>query len=286
MLPEDLVPKTLFFKYPVSPETILDRMIKNNLHFPVIMKPDYGERGWMVEKIEDSNELKTYVNRIRINFILQEYIQFPLELGIFFYRYPGQTAGIVSSIVKKELLSVTGNGMSNIRELIRKNQRAFLQLEKIENHHPDLMNWIPGKGENVELDSVGNHSRGATFLNGNHLITDELVKNFNEIAEHIDGFNYGRFDIRCPSLRDLYAGKNIMILELNGAKSEPAHIYEPGFPLFKAYRVLFKHWKILFKIATQNHRNGIKYPSFREGWAVWRKFKKYKRLQKRNKPDS
>jgi hypothetical protein len=58
---------------------------------------------------------------------------------------------------------------------------------------------------------------------------------------------------------------------LNGSASEPAHIYAPGFPLLKAYKVVFHHWRILFEISRMNHQNGVPYMSFKTGWGALQK---------------
>jgi hypothetical protein len=281
LIPDDLKPKTIYCKYPVSYGDVIESMNKNNIRFPVIAKPDHGERGWMVEKIEGIGDLERYINAIKINFLIQEYIDFPNEAGIFYYRYPDEPKGHVSSIVLKELLKISGNGKSTVRELIRKSPRANLQLKVLEQRIPEQMNYIPVKEETVELVPIGNHSRGTKFLNGNHLINDKLEEVFNRIAMHINGFYYGRFDIRYKSPESLYSGENIKILELNGAKSEPAHIYHPGYPLRQAYRDLMHHWSTLFEIAEINRKSGIPYPAFREGIAAWKKFRYFQKFRRR-----
>jgi len=279
-IPDILKPKSLFFKFPASFEEVLQEISENRIYFPLIAKPDYGERGWMVEKIEDQEELKKYINGIRLNFIIQEFIDLPIELGIFYFRYPGSSQGNISSIVRKELLHVKGNGFSTVKTLIRNNARARLQLREIEKRHPDIMNLVLGRDEKIELIPIGNHCRGTTFLNGNDLIDDELNLVVNSFASRIHGFFYGRFDIRCSSIKELKLGKSFKILELNGGKSEPAHIYHPGSSLFEAYRVLFFHWRTLYEIAILNHQNGHPYPSFVEGWKTWKKFRFYKKIRK------
>ena len=80
-------------------------------------------------------------------------------------------------------------------------------------------------------------------------------------------------------MKDLNKGKNFKILELNGAKSEPAHIYQPGASLFKAYNVLFYHWKEMYQIARTNYENGTPYPNFKKGWSLWKKYRYYSRLR-------
>ena len=283
LIPDIFIPKTLYFNALSSSDDVNEGMKEANLHFPVICKPDYGERGWMVEKVNDSNELKKYVSHIQIDFLVQEFIDKPIELGIFYVRIPGEEYGKITSIVQKELLCVHGNGKNTILELIKASNRTNLYLNQVRNSHPDLLHLVPDKGERIELVPIGNHSRGTTFLNGNHLITDELEKLFNKVSMKIEGFYYGRFDIRCDSMQALNEGKGLKILELNGAKSEPAHIYHPGFSIWEAYRTLIYHWNLIYRIAIINHRAGISYPSFRVGWAGWKKFLRI-RTSRRRKP--
>jgi len=279
LLPDKLIPKSLYFEHPVSQDEVLEGMSLHSIHFPVIIKPDYGERGWMVEKIEDSYELDKYLKINRLNIIVQEFISYPIELGIFYVRHPDEDQGHITSIVKKKLLYVTGDGIANVRDLIKRNPRARIQLKRIEIRHPDLLNYIPDSGEKIELVPIANHARGAIFIDGNDLINPQLSHVVDNIGKNIKGFYYGRFDIRCKNIEDLNKGINFRILELNGAKSEPAHIYQPGYSLGKAYKVMLYHWKEMYYIARINLKNGIPFPSFSEGWAVWKKYRYYSRMR-------
>jgi hypothetical protein len=255
-------------------------MKDTGIYFPIIAKPDYGERGWMVEKIEDPQELNLYVKRLRVDLIVQEFVDLPVELGIFYYRIPGTDRGTVSSVTAKQLLHVTGDGSSTLRMLVQENPRARLQWKVLEKKHKTLMNYVPGRGEIVELIPIGNHSRGAAFIDRNDLIDEELINTVDGFARKIPGFYYGRFDLRCADTGRMKKGETIRILELNGCKSEPAHIYHPGSSLFTAYRVLFFHWDKLFQIAMINRRKGIPFPSIREGWQKLRKYLYYRRIRK------
>jgi hypothetical protein len=127
-------------------------------------------------------------------------------------------------------------------------------------------------GEKVELVSIGNHAVGTTFLDANHLINDRLHDTFNHISNSIKGFYFGRFDLKCSSLDDLYTG-NVKILELNGCGAEPAHIYDPDFPFWKAVYVLLMHWNVIYKIAQANKKQGAAYMSFKQAVNYYRKFK-------------
>ena len=65
-------------------------------------------------------------------------------------------------------------------------------------------------------------------------------------------------------------------MELNGAASEPAHIYDPNMSLLKAYRHLFAHWQRLFEISIENHHNGVPYTSAIEVWRAVRQRGEFK----------
>ena len=264
-------PKTLFVPVNGALHTVWNQMLDGGFSFPVIAKPNAGERGWRVEKIEHWEGLVNYCQSSPVDFLIQEYVDYPLELGVFYYRMPNQTQGTVSSIVQKKFLSVTGNGRDCIETLIRQDDRALLQLDALTAKYGDELERIPAPGETVVLMPIGNHSRGTTFLNANHLITPELERLFDEISGSIDGFYFGRYDLRCPTVADLYAGQHIRILELNGAGAEPAHIYQPGFSLWTAWGVLLYHWQILYAISHENHRRGVAYMTLAEARTIYQR---------------
>lgn len=265
ILPKHLVPVTLLFNPDIHLDQVMTQLRENELNFPVIAKPDIGERGILVEKIKNKVELDSYISKAKYKFQIQEYVEGPIELGVFYYKFPNDEKGCVSSIVQKKMLSLTGDGKSSIRDLILKNDRAKLQLDVLE-HKMDLDEILP-LNKQKELVSIGNHCKGTTFLNGEALINDQLVDVFDEIHQQMEGFYYGRFDLRCDSTESLYQGK-FKIMELNGAASEPAHIYHPGFSLLKAYKVLFHHWRKLYEIGIANHKLGIPYLSSSIGWSM------------------
>jgi hypothetical protein len=51
----------------------------------------------------------------------------------------------------------------------------------------------------------------------------------------------------------LSEGKDFSIIELNGAGSEPTHIYDPAHSIFFAWKEIIRHWNILYKISRLNH---------------------------------
>ena len=104
------------------------------------------------------------------------------------------------------------------------------------------------------LVPYGNHVRGAKFLDANHLIDDELTHIIDTICQQVKGFYFGRLDIRYNSWERLKRGQEFSIIELNGAGSEPTHMYDPKHSIFFAWKEIICHWNILFDISRINHR--------------------------------
>jgi hypothetical protein len=272
-------PKTLFFDESVLTGEIIDRMLLAGFWFPIIAKPNQGERGWRVEKLTSEAELTHYLLDNRQELIVQEYVDEPIELGVFYYRMPGQQTGTISSIVQKEFLSVVGDGLSSLRELIRQNDRALLQLPTLTKRYGGQLNEVLKKGVVRQLMPIGNHCRGTKFINASHLITPELMAVFDRISLPIEGFYYGRYDLRCHSVSDLYRGETIRIMELNGAGAEPAHIYQPGFSLWEGWQTLLRHWHVLYTISRENHRRGVPYMTTQQARSIGLRIQSYKKTK-------
>lgn len=275
LIPKEVKPKTFLVKLPATVKSVVDQMTSNDLSFPIIFKPDLGERGWMVRKINNESDVQQYLNEIRIDFVMQELVDLPLEFGVFYVRYPDRPHGNVTSITMKQFLSVTGNGRSTLRDLILSVDRAKLQWDVLKEKYKNELDLVPGKGELIELVSIGNHCLGTTFLNANHLITPKLNASFDSISKKVNGFYFGRFDLRCASFEDLEAG-NVKIVELNGCGAEPAHIYHPGSSFWRGMATLFAHVHSMYRVSAINHSKGVPYLSFKEGRAIYKNFKALK----------
>lgn len=275
LVPNEVKPITALVRLPATKARVLEIMEQHQLKFPVIFKPDLGERGWMVRRIDHEADIELYLTQIKIDFLIQELINLPLEFGVFYIRYPNTSEGRVSSITMKEFLCVTGDGKKDLQTLILEKDRARLQWPILKKKHAGMLSAILEDGKKMELVSVGNHCLGTKFLNGNHLITPKLSASFNRIGKQIKGFYFGRFDLRCASLEDLENG-NVKIMELNGCGAEPAHIYHPGASLRMAVTVILNHWRDMYCISKLNHEAGVPYLSFREGYASFRKFRNLK----------
>ncbi|GAB4252152.1 MAG: carboxylate--amine ligase [Vicingaceae bacterium] len=252
-IPKQFLPETKFYKYHKNYQPLLN----HGLNYPLIYKPDKGERGKHVEIINDEQTLLNTINTYKEDFLLQEYVQLPVELGVLYFKFPNGKSGI-TSIVLKEFLTIVGNGTDTLRQLLSEHLRAVARMEDWEQifSKEELEKVIP-KNKSIIIEPIGNHCRGTKFLNGNYLINNYLTKVFDEIAQNINGFHYGRFDLKTTSIDDLHKGKNIKIFELNGVNSEAAHIYQPGYGLWNAYKDVYKNLKLVYQISRQNKKLGI-----------------------------
>ncbi len=263
LLPPTSYPET----YLIHPDTQEDyRELAQRLGFPLIVKPDIGERGLGVACVRHMEELQAYINRYHLPFLMQKFVRLPLELGVFYFKYPGRSAGVISSIVAKKFLTVKGDGKKSVGQLIQEDIRGALQVKPKSGRIPkDLWQSIPAKNKTILVEPIGNHSRGTKFLDYTRY-APKLQPFFDELAADIDGFYFGRFDIKCASINALARGEDYKILELNGAGAEPAHIYQPGFSLREAYQVILWHLHVLADISRLNWQRGIPYWSFARGW--------------------
>ena len=276
LMPKEYFPSTIYIHEVESIDSILKKMEVAVISFPVIAKPDRGERGWMVKKINSVSDLEAYHHSNKFSFLIQSYVDHPLEFSIFYYRHPSSENGIISSVTFKKLLTIVGDGVSTIEELIKRNNRSFLQYKKLQQNSQIDLYRILKKDEEEVLVPYGNHVLGAMFLNYHHIIDKNLLDTFNLISKQIKGFYFGRFDLRCSSIDDLKKGKNISILELNGAGAEPAHIYDPAFSFWKAQLVLAAHYKMMYEAARENKKRGVHFMTYR----VYKETKKMEREYK------
>lgn len=275
LIPKKYLPKTkLFSKHEVSEA----RQFALKLGYPVIAKPDIGERGNWVEKIQSEEDLNKYVDSCPVPFLIQELIKYPVELGVFYSRLPEQKSGKITSIVEKSFLRVKGDGRSTVKELLLRDPRASIQADMDHDRLKPIIDLVPENNQTVEIESIGNHCRGTMFLDKTDRVTSELTHAFDQLANEIPDFYFGRFDIRCKSLEDLTRLHHFKILELNGAGAEPGHIYQPGYSLIKAYGDIIWHLATLAEISYQNKKRGHQYDSFRVGLRKLKEVKRYNRV--------
>ena len=271
----DLIPQRYYPKTELIAENSAFEFVEKSLHssgiaFPLIAKPDVGLRGSAVKKIHSAEELKQYHLKANFDYLLQELIPYENEIGIFYVRYPGQSQGKITGIVAKEYVIVTGNGKATIKELLKLNPRYELQLSTLYKEHKEELDKVLDDGEKCNLMPYGNHCRGAKFVDAGYLISPKLEAVINEMCLQIDGFYFGRMDLMYQSVADLEEGKNFLLVELNGAASEPTHIYDPKHSIFFAWKELARHISYMFEISVANNKKGIPFLNHKEGMKQYR----------------
>jgi len=229
---------------------------EQRLQFPVVLKPDAGQRGTGVKIARSWNDVEEYCQLAAMDFLAQEFIP-GLEFGVFYIRLPAAADGTVFSITEKLLPTVTGDGHSTLEDLVLADSRAVclapLYLEMLGARCSE----VPDMGEAIPLAELGTHCRGAIFLDGEDLLSPALEAAIDEMSKTFEGFFFGRYDIRVASKDDFRRGRDLRVVELNGVTSEATHIYDPGNSLFSAYVTLFKQWQLAFEVGRQNRDRGV-----------------------------
>lgn len=279
-IPNSHVPITIFVGKGTSFKRLLGKIADLELKYPLIAKPNIGERGTLVSKIKNERELKAYLKANDIDFLVQEFVDLPLELAVMHHRLPGQKKGSITSVCIKETLKVVGDGQKTVRELMLDSDRARLQLARFETNSKTLLEKVLPNGHRLELEPIGNHCRGTMFLNGNHYIDEKLIAVFDSVALQMEDIHYGRFDLKCTSLEDLKAGQGFMVMEYNGIGAEPAHIYDPSYPLWKKYMDIYRHWSIIYRIYIMQRRKGVEAMSIAEAIERLKAYMAYKKSLK------
>ena len=275
-LPAEVVPQTiLILQGHRDMDQIRTRIREAGLTYPVIAKPDVGERGYLVQPCPDEAALLAWLGaHPGVDFLVQEYVSYPEEYSVMYHRFPGADTGCITSLCAKRFLRVIGDGVQTVDVLMAVDPRASFQRRRLQQEQPELLGRVPSSGEEVLLEPVGNHCRGTAFLDANDRITPALTAVFDRISRASTGLYYGRFDLRCRNLNDLEQGVHFAILEYNGVAAEPAHIYQPGRSLGRAYRDMATHWGIIYRIAKAQRQRGVSTESWRDFWRAWRRWRR------------
>jgi len=248
-------------------ENAIALMKEKKLEFPIVAKPDIGWNGYGVRLVEDNNHLLQYICDFphEEKIVLQRPVPFDGEAGIFYVRIPGEPMGKICSITLRYFPFVSGDGKSTLRELIQNDQRTRLRAgyylggksEHVGFGDKDL-EQVPQEGELIRLSFIGSLRVGGLYRNASHLITPELTDRFDQIAQSMPEFYFGRFDVRFESTDKLMKGEGLNIIEINGAGAEAIQAWDPNVPLMRLYSEFFKSYKLLFRIGNLNRARGFK----------------------------
>jgi membrane protein DedA with SNARE-associated domain len=250
------------------------KLLESGWSFPLILKPDAGQRGAGVRRVHNLAEVETYLQENPAAVLTQVYHPGPFEAGIFYYRLPGEAAGHIFSVTDKVFPVLTGDGYSTLEELIWRHPRFRMQAQTFLARHEVSRCRVLADGEDFVLTLAGNHCQGTMFRDGSTLITPELERCVDVIARWFPGFYIGRFDVRYANREAFKAGRDLAIVELNGVTSESTNVYDPSWTLIKAYRTLFRQWALLYRIGSANKQRGCASTGL---WELWRLVRDYYR---------
>ena len=257
----------------------LARLKDAGIELPVVAKPDLGCRGAGVQLVRSVDKLRSYLAGFPrgARLLLQAYVPFEGEAGVFYCRQPGETRGRIISITLKYFPHVHGDGKRTLRQLILDDPRAGRVAHLYLGRHKARLDEVPGAEEAVRLAFAGSHSRGAIFRNGNALVTAQMEAAFDTIAHRIGEFHFGRFDIRFADFARVQAGEDFTIVEANGAGAESTHIWDRRTTLVAAWADLMRQYRLLFQIGRANRDRGFKPLS-------WAEFRRWHRREKELTP--
>ena len=60
------------------------------------MKPNMGRTARDIVKIHDDEQLRKHLESMKEEYVIQEFIDYPLEFGILYYRMPGEEKGHIT----------------------------------------------------------------------------------------------------------------------------------------------------------------------------------------------
>jgi pimeloyl-ACP methyl ester carboxylesterase len=242
---------------------VAQAMRRAEISFPIVMKPNAGQRGFAVAKVTSEAGVRAYLERMTAPAVVQPFSPGPRECGVLWARHADGPReglhGFIFSVTRKEFAWVEGDGARTLEELIYAHPRHRRQAATFLTRLADRAGEVVPAGERVELGMAGNHCQGTLFRDGADLITPQLARAIDALAAGFDGgLDFGRFDLRYRSDEELRRGEGFDIVELNGTMSESTNLYDPDKGLFWAYGVLFSQWRLMFELGASRRRTGAK----------------------------
>ena len=254
--------------------------------YPIVLKPDTGQRGYGVRTARNNADAKDYLARMDRPVIAQAYHPGPIEVGVMWVRTTPTTSttadvradtdtkplGRLFSLTLKDFPTIQGDGRHTLEQLIDRHPRYRCQARVFLARLGDRREDIPPAGEHRSLGSIGNHSQGAIFRDAAEHITPALEAWIDRAAAAFcaqppasillppgdNGLDFCRFDIRVRTLDDLRAARDLAIIELNGSSAESTNIYDPDRSLLWSWRILLDQWATLYRLGSRRRAQGVR----------------------------
>ncbi len=249
------------------------KKIAQQLGYPIILKPDIGYRGFMVKKVDSEASLLAVEHEyLGIRMLLQEYLQYPCEFSVLYYQINSQHYGI-SSITQKHLPIIVGDGINTVGQLVTSKDNPFLDKKWITKNLLVQLDTVLPKGKELIIDHVGNFSRGSSFENLLPKNNIALIECMHQFFSQITGLYFCRADVKANSFEALCRCE-FKLLEINGAKSEPIHIYDESMTFLQIIATTHRHWTLLFDVVKSHQGVLMKKTSSMDGIRSYQQLKK------------
>jgi hypothetical protein len=241
-------------------QRVREGLASAGLDYPLIAKPDRGYQGWGVKLAQDEADVRSYLTSLQPGegLILQEYITYGGEAGLFYVRHPGEPRGRITSLALTYAPHIVGDGRATLKQLVMNDTVLAKSAAIYRPQHGDAWDLPVAEGEVVILTHARSARLGAVYRDARDLVTPALEERVEEIARDIEGFHFGRFDIRFRSVEALQRGEDFYIVELNGAGAEMLHLWDGRAGIVAAYRTLWMQYRTLFALSAENQRRGHK----------------------------
>jgi hypothetical protein len=265
-LPKEYYPNTIYIKPGEDFNGLLEKIKSAGLLFPFAVKPNIGNSGLLFRKIRSVEQLQEYHALLDVDYMVQAFVNYPVELGIYYYRMPGEAKGTITGFLQKIPMFVTGNGKYTLEELVLQIPNGKKRVEDIRKHHEAFWHKVIPSGQNYQLSDAANRTQGGQFRDLSHEIDEALYQIVDGLSHAAGGWYFGRWDIMCSSVADFKQGKKFAVLEFNGVGAAPNHIYQNGYTLRAAYGEVLKCWKAMYAISRANRQKGVEPWPAMQGW--------------------
>lgn len=261
-----------------DPQQDLSKQLAHaGLSFPIIIKPDVGLKGHHVRKVNTLAEAQALLSHANLDqrWLLQSYVDYDREFSILYHHNTHTHRYGVSSLIEKQYPYVTGDGRATLAQLIDTYPNAYIDRDWIAQKWRDQLTHVPPDGQKIILDDIGNYSRGASFHSMMSAISPELVEQCKTIFDDFEGIHFFRMDLKADSLEGFLSG-DFKVIEINGAKGEPLHIYDRQHSFWSNMLDISKHWRLISDIVVAQRRQGLAFPSNIEGLKALRQIMQVK----------
>jgi ATP-grasp domain len=122
--------------------------------YPLVLKPNLGQGGSGFKLISSQADAQKYLSQVTADVIVQRYISHEKEIGVFYYRIPGQQHGHIFAVTQKLFPTLIGDGASTLEQLLQKDERASLMASTYLNRFPQLRHEVPRSGVRLRLSAA------------------------------------------------------------------------------------------------------------------------------------